>query len=80
MTLSRESTDYPNSLSPRASKALLHAAKAWALIENRDYVIPEDIQAVFTPVAEHRLRHTIGDVGFSSNLSQQLLQQVDTLI
>ncbi|TDF42293.1 MoxR family ATPase [Alteromonadaceae bacterium M269] len=80
VTLSRESTDYPNSLSPRASKALLHASKAWALIEDRDYVIPEDIQAVFTPIAEHRLRHSIGDIGNSSTLSQQLLQQVDALI
>ncbi len=79
VTLSRESTDYPNSLSPRASKALLHASKAWALIEGRDYVIPEDIQSIFTPVAEHRLRQSIGDIGHSSNLSQQLLKQVDTL-
>lgn len=79
VTLSRESTDYPNSLSPRASKALLHASKAWALIEGRDYVIPEDIQAVFTPVAEHRLRQSMGDLGRSSSLSQQLLQQIDTL-
>lgn len=43
-------------LSPRASKALLQAAKAWALIEERHYLIPEDVQAVFTPVAQHRMR------------------------
>ncbi|MGI2261031.1 AAA family ATPase [Shewanella sp. GXUN23E] len=43
-------------LSPRASKALLQAAKAWALIQGRSYLIPEDVQAVFTPVAQHRMR------------------------
>jgi MoxR-like ATPase len=42
-------------LSPRASIALLHAAKAWAMIEQRNYLVPEDIQAVFHAVAEHRI-------------------------
>ncbi|MCL1142919.1 AAA family ATPase [Shewanella gaetbuli] len=44
-----------NGLSPRASLALLQAAKAWAFIEQRNYVVPEDIQAVFHSVAEHRI-------------------------
>lgn len=43
-------------LSPRASKALLQSAKAWALMSNRNYLIPEDVQAVFTSVAQHRIR------------------------
>lgn len=43
-------------LSPRASIALLQAAKAWAFISQRQYVVPEDIQAVFASVAEHRIR------------------------
>lgn len=42
-------------LSPRASLALLQAAKAWAVIEQRNYLVPEDIQAVFHAVAEHRI-------------------------
>jgi MoxR-like ATPase len=45
-----------NGLSPRASIALLQAAKAWAFIHQRQYVVPEDIQAVFASVAEHRIR------------------------
>jgi MoxR-like ATPase len=45
-----------NGLSPRASIALLQAAKAWAFINQRQYVVPEDIQAVFASVAEHRIR------------------------
>ena len=31
------------------------AARAWALLAGRDMVIPEDVQAVFAPVASHRL-------------------------
>ncbi len=52
----RRSADFPIGLSPRASLALLTAAKAWAFIEQRDNVIPEDIQAVFAAVAGHRLQ------------------------
>lgn len=42
-------------LSPRAGLDLLDAAKAWAFFENRNYVIPDDIQAVFPFVAGHRM-------------------------
>jgi MoxR-like ATPase len=42
-------------LSPRAGLALRRAAQAWALIEGRNGVIPEDVQAVFAPVVNHRL-------------------------
>jgi MoxR-like ATPase len=43
-------------LSPRASLALLAASRAWAMLDGRDYVIPEDIQTVLPAVASHRLR------------------------
>jgi MoxR-like ATPase len=52
----RESTEYHCGLSPRAGLALLTAAKAWAFMEQRDAVIPEDLQAVLAAVAGHRLR------------------------
>ncbi|MDR1529491.1 MAG: AAA family ATPase [Burkholderiales bacterium] len=42
-------------LSPRAGLMLLTAARAYALISGRDFVIPEDVQAVFPAVAGHRL-------------------------
>jgi MoxR-like ATPase len=42
-------------LSPRAGLALLRAARAWALIDGRPQVVPEDVQAVFPSVAGHRL-------------------------
>jgi MoxR-like ATPase len=64
----RRSTDFAAGLSPRAALALVHSARAWALIEGRDKVIPEDVQAVLPGVATHRLRpaHAAGrrvDVG-----------------
>ncbi len=43
-------------LSPRAGLATLAAARAWALLCGRDFVLPEDVQAVFASVAAHRLR------------------------
>ena len=41
--------------SPRASRALFRAAKAWAAMEGRTFVTPDDIQALAAPVLEHRL-------------------------
>lgn len=52
----RESTDYQFGLSPRAGLALLTAAKAWALMDGRNAVLPDDVQAVLPSVTGHRLR------------------------
>ncbi|SCG84158.1 MoxR-like ATPase [Proteiniborus sp. DW1] len=41
--------------SPRGSIALLQSAKAYAVINGRDYVIPEDIKAIAYPVLRHRI-------------------------
>jgi len=41
--------------SPRASIALMHSARAWALLEGRDYVIPDDVFHLAFPVLRHRL-------------------------
>jgi MoxR-like ATPase len=41
--------------SPRSGIALLRLAKARALVERRDFVVPEDVQALATPVLAHRL-------------------------
>jgi len=40
---------------PRATQALLRAARAWAALEQRDFVSPDDVRAVAVPVLEHRL-------------------------
>jgi MoxR-like ATPase len=53
---SRGGTLFAEGLSPRAAIALLQAGRAWAALEGRDHVLPEDIQAVLVPVCAHRLR------------------------
>jgi MoxR-like ATPase len=50
----------PRACRPRAALALVHSARAWALVEGRDKVIPEDVQAVLPGVATHRLRPAHG--------------------
>ena len=52
----RESALYVHGLSPRAGLSLLAAARAWALLDGRNAVIPEDIQIVLPGVASHRLQ------------------------
>lgn len=79
VTFSRESQLFANPLSPRATKALLSAAKSWAFINHRDYVIPEDVQMILPAVAEHRLRSASSDINAQGNLSQSLLESVDPL-
>jgi MoxR-like ATPase len=67
-------------LSPRAGKALLSAAKAWAFIDNRDYLLPDDIKAVFYNVCEHRLELNITEHQQSSaSISDQILNAVNVL-
>ena len=52
----RNSAKFIHGLSPRAALALLAAARAWAFIEGRSMVLPEDVQAVLPSIACHRLR------------------------
>ncbi|MEO6976025.1 MAG: AAA family ATPase [Gallionella sp.] len=52
----REETRYTHGLSPRAGLALLSAARAWAFLDERAAVIPEDVQAVLPGVVSHRLQ------------------------
>lgn len=58
-------------LSPRAGFGLKHCAQAWAMCEGRDYVIPEDIQAVFSSVATHRLQDNT-----HTNIAEKILENV----
>jgi len=53
---SRQNGMFAEGLSPRAAIALVQAARAWAALEGRDHVLPEDVQAVLVPVCAHRLR------------------------
>ena len=52
-TRTAEGVDY--GVSPRGGAALQRASQTWAAMSKRDYVVPEDVQAVAPFVAAHRL-------------------------
>ena len=73
----RESARYVHGLSPRAGLSLLAAARAWALLDGRKAVLPEDIQIVLPGVASHRLQ-SVQDVQLSDGdkLARELIEAV----
>ncbi len=58
---------HPTGVSPRAGLAWMNIARAWAWLEGRDYLLPEDLQNVGVPVMGHRLE-TIRDGGRESGV------------
>jgi len=54
LACSRQDAAFQSGYSPRAGMSLLNVAKAWALLDNRDHVLPEDLQAVL-PYTRHHL-------------------------
>lgn len=56
LEFSRTSGNYNHGLSPRAGLAILSAAKAWAIINAQQHVLPEDVQAILPSVIGHRLQ------------------------
>ncbi len=73
---SRRAPDFATGLSPRAALALLAASRAWALLEGRDHVIPEDVQAMLPCVAGHRLRPANGGEMRAEAVAQTLIEAV----
>ena len=58
-------------LSPRAGLGLRQCAQAWALINGRDFVTPEDVQAILPSVVAHRLQ-----ADGNTNIAKQILDHV----
>jgi MoxR-like ATPase len=56
LSYTRTSSLFRHGLSPRAGLALLHCARAWAMLEGRKQVLPEDLQAVIPAAIAHRLQ------------------------
>ncbi|OUN00150.1 MAG: magnesium chelatase [Paenibacillaceae bacterium ZCTH02-B3] len=52
---SRRHPDVALGISPRGSQALLRAAQAYALVQGRDHVVPDDVKRLAVPVLAHRL-------------------------
>lgn len=67
-------------VSPRGSIALMRASQVMAVLENRDYVLPDDVKRVAVPVLAHRLiikGHAISDsTGNAEKAVQELLKKV----
>ncbi len=64
-------------LSPRGAIALVKSSQSWALIQGRDYVLPEDVQAVFVAVVGHRI---VGKTETQGNqLARHILHAVDSV-
>ncbi len=57
---SRADSRFIAGLSPRAGLGLLRASQAWAYLEGRDFVQPEDVQAVLPALVAHRLFPAVG--------------------
>ncbi|RCX19992.1 MoxR-like ATPase [Anaerobacterium chartisolvens] len=74
VTETRRHPDISLGASPRGSMSLFRAAQAWALYNERDYVIPDDVKKMIIPVLSHRIilkqeaklkKITAGDILFS---------------
>ncbi len=55
VTTTRDHPDVYLGASPRGSLALYHASRAWAAINGRDYVLPDDVKRLAEPTLAHRL-------------------------
>lgn len=73
----RNSAQFVNGLSPRAGLQWLQAAKAWALINKRDAVLPEDIKELAPFTACHRLH--CQDGSNAQTVLDDLISQVEVL-
>ena len=71
----RHSPELRLGASPRAALHLFRASKAWAALDGRDFVIPDDVQALAIPVLAHRLLPTS-----EALVGRQLPEQVLTRI
>lgn len=79
IAFTRDDPEISAGLSPRGALALLQCAKCWAMMEGRDYVIPEDLQHVFPAVAGHRLRDSANLLPSDGSIVHRVLAGVDVL-
>ena len=75
VTATRRSPDLRLGASPRATLHLVRAAKAWAALEQRDYVVPDDVQRLVRPVLSHRLLLT-PEAAMGGRYPEQVLEAI----
>jgi MoxR-like ATPase len=71
----RQSPELRLGASPRAALHLFRASKAWAALDGRDFVIPDDVQALAGPVLAHRLLPT-AEALVGRQLPEQVLARI----
>lgn len=76
LAASRRLPEVAAGLSPRAGLGLLAAARAHAFLAGRSFVLPEDLQAIFVPVAAHRLVLRSSAANSRRELARRLLEEV----
>lgn len=77
--MTRKHNDVHLGVSPRGSQALLKASQVYAILQGRDYVIPDDVKAMAKPVLRHRmiLRNVMAArSGRQDEIIEQILRQV----
>ncbi len=74
---SREAPEIALGLSPRAGQDLINVARSWALIHGHSGVHPEDVKAVFTAVASHRLHLRQGLPDDGGSAARRILESVE---
>jgi MoxR-like ATPase len=76
----RQDNRFSFGLSPRGAQALMRCARTWAMMHDRQHVLPEDVQMVLPAVVDHRLRSVADSTGrHAEAYSQRLLNEVDVL-
>ena len=78
VSLARATRDHPElsvGASPRAVEQLGDAARAWALLDGRDYVLPDDVKLLAEPVLTHRLVPTT-DARIRDRTADEILREV----
>lgn len=73
----RNDSRFVHGLSPRAGMGLKKASQSWAYIHNRDYVLPEDVQAVFSAVCNHRLQCNEQTDKTVMQLTNEIIQSIE---
>lgn len=73
---SRQHPGLQYGISPRGALALIDTSKAWAFIHDRDYVVPEDVQAVLPSVFVHRLVNAADSPSEASAIIESMLKDV----
>jgi len=78
VSLARATRDHPElavGASPRAVEQMGDASRAWALLDGRDYVLPDDVKLLAEPVFGHRIVPTT-DARIRDRASDEILREV----